>query len=85
MMLPEFEGKRFYVNALTGRWITFPIGGTVAGNARMSTQFSVHDLFYGGKRIASFPKYRTDTRPTETQRQFAFALADRLNAEEAAA
>ena len=84
MMLPEFAGERFYVNALTGRWITFPIG-SAAGNARMSTQFSVHDLFYGGKRIASFPKYRSDTRPAETQRQLAFALADRLNAEEAAA
>jgi hypothetical protein len=66
-MLPGYEGKRYYVNALTG---------SPAGRFHLeSTSFSVHDSFYGGRCVGAF------YTPARVRREGALALCDELNAE----
>ena len=87
MMLPEFARERFYVNALTGWSIVFPIGG--ASGKPAPTEYSVHDSFFGGKLVARFPggmRTVSGRYATREEREcLAVELAHRLNAEEAAA
>jgi hypothetical protein len=77
MMLPEYKGRRFYVNDLTG-WPIY--AGRLTSYRLPTTTFSVHDAHFGGECVASYdPPHGSQF--LDGRRTAATQYADRLNAE----
>lgn len=81
MQLDGYEGKRFYVNALTG-W-EIGVSSSASSSRGPGVSYSVHDRFYGGREVARFyAPCGYASRPTGSQRHVAaLTCAAALNAE----